>query len=81
MEQIWRSYGNMELVRIRNIQTGKVMAAIADSIEPYYSWKMTRSGYIKPGDSYLKIVWIPNSTVWSLYSSSTIDISRGFERS
>lgn len=68
MEQIWRSYGNMELVRIRNIQTGKVMAAIADSIEPYYSWKMTRSGYIKPGDSYLKVVWIPNSTVWSLYS-------------
>lgn len=59
---------NMELVRIRNIQTGKVMAAIADSIEPYYSLKMTRSGYLKPGDSYLKVIWIPNSTVWSLYS-------------
>lgn len=59
---------NMELVRIRNIQTGKVMAAIADSIEPFYSLKVTRGGYLKPGDSYLKVVWIPNSTVWSLYS-------------
>lgn len=58
----------MELVRIRNIQTGKVMATIADSIEPFYSLKMTRSGYLRPGDSYLKVIWIPNSTVWSLYS-------------
>lgn len=71
----------MELVRIRNIQTGKVMAAIADSIEPYYSWKMTRSGYIKQrlpnrrkGNDKLK-------SKKKIFYSSTIDISRGFERS
>lgn len=57
---------NMELVRIRNIKTGKLMATIADSIEPFYSLKVSRSGYLKFGDSYLKITWIPNSTAWTL---------------
>lgn len=57
----------MELVRIRNVKTGKVMATIADSIEPFYSLKVSISGYLKFGDSYLKIIWIPNSTAWTLY--------------
>lgn len=64
----------MELVRIRNIQTGKVMAAIADSIEPYYSWKRKqRLPNRRKGNDKLK-------SKKKIFNSSTIDISRGFER-